>query len=245
MRSPRPAARISAFMPARRALDRDGGWQRIRAGAASRDRHRVLRHHGGQHLVAQQQTEVDKIGVARAAYFPAITLSGSIGYQSTSLGNLVTWPSFVWSVGATLAETIIDAGRRKGVTEQAWANYQGTVANYRQAALIAFQEVEDNLSMLRLLSQELERLDAAVSSSQRYLTLANDRYKLGIDSFLNVIIAQTTLLNNQRTTVNLRAKQMTATVQLVKALGGGWDASLIPSPNGAAHQSEPLLPSDR
>src|SRR4029077_10122031 len=79
-----------------------------------------------------------QIGVARAAYFPTITLSGSVGYQSASLGNLVTWPSFVWSVGATLAQTIIDAGRRKGVNEQAWANYQGTVANYRQTALIAF-----------------------------------------------------------------------------------------------------------
>ena len=168
-----------------------------------------------------------QIGVARAAYFPTITLSGSAGYQSTSLGNLISYPSFAWSMGATLAQTIFDAGRRKAVTEQAWANHQGTVANYRQAVLIAFQETEDNLAALRLLSQELQEQDAAVSSSQRYLVIANDRYRLGIDSYLNVITAQTTLLNNQRTAVNLRAQQLIATVQLIKALGGGWDESLM------------------
>jgi len=166
-----------------------------------------------------------QIGVARAAYFPTLTLSGSAGYQSSSLGNLVSGPSLVWSVGATLAQTLFDAGKRKAVTEQARANYQSTVANYRQTVLTAFQEVEDNLSTLRILSQELQEQDAAVESSQRYLTLANDRYKLGIDSYLNVITAQTTLLSNQRTALNLRMQQMTASVQLIKALGGGWDVS--------------------
>src|SRR5262249_46378980 len=122
-----------------------------------------------------------QIGVARAAYFPTLTLSGSAGYQSSSLSTLATGPSFFWSVGATLAQTVFDAGRRRAVTEQAWANYQGTVASYRQTVLTAFQEVEDNLSMLRLLSQELQQQDAAVRSSQRYLTLATDRYRLGID----------------------------------------------------------------
>ena len=164
-----------------------------------------------------------QIGVARAAYFPTVTLSGSAGYHSTSLENLVSWPNFAWSVGASLAETVFDAGRRRAVTEQAWVTYQGKVANYRQTVLNSFQEVEDNLAALRLLSQELQEQDAAVNSSQRYLTLAKDRYDLGIDSYLNIIIAQTALLNNQRTAVNLRSQQMTATVQLVKALGGGWD----------------------
>ena len=116
-----------------------------------------------------------------------------------------------------------DGGKRTAVTEQARAIYQGTVANYRQTVLTAFQEVEDNLSTLRILSQELQQQDAAVESSQRYLTLANDRYKFGMDSYLNVIIAQTTLLSNQRTAMNLRMQQMTANVQLIKALGGGWD----------------------
>jgi outer membrane protein TolC len=127
-------------------------------------------------------------------------------------------------VPSSLAETIFDAGRRKAVTEQAWATYQGTVANYRQTVLGSFQEVEDNLAALRVLSQELQEQATAVNSSQRYLTLAKDRYGLGIDGYLNVIIAQTTLLSNQRTVVSLRSQQMTATVQLVKAMGGGWDS---------------------
>ena len=166
-----------------------------------------------------------QIGVARAAYFPALTLSGSAGFQSSSAANLLTGPAFAWSVGASLAQTLFDAGKRKAVTEQSWATYQGTVANYRQTVLTAFQEVEDNLSTLRLISQELQQQNAAVKSSQRYLTLATDRYKLGIDSYLNIITAQTTLLGNQRTAVNLRLQQMTASVQLIKALGGGWDAA--------------------
>jgi NodT family efflux transporter outer membrane factor (OMF) lipoprotein len=168
-----------------------------------------------------------QIGIARAAYFPTLTLGGSAGYQSTSLGDLISGPSFAWSVGASLAQTLFDAGRRRGVTEQAWAVYQGTVASYRQTTLVAFQEVEDNLAALRLFAKELREQDAAVESSQRYLGLATDRYKLGIDAYLNVITAQTTLLANQRIAVNLRAQQMTASVQLIKALGGGWDASQI------------------
>jgi NodT family efflux transporter outer membrane factor (OMF) lipoprotein len=166
-----------------------------------------------------------QIGVARAAYFPTITLSGSAGYQSTSLGNLLSGPSLAWSVGATMAQTLFDAGKRKAVTEQARAIYQGTVANYRQTVLTAFQEVEDNLSTLRILSRELQEQNAAVESSQRYLTLASARYQSGVDSYLNVITAQTTLLSNQETAMNLRMEQMTASVQLVKAVGGGWDVS--------------------
>jgi len=165
-----------------------------------------------------------QIGVARAAYFPTITLTGSVGYGGSSVGSLFSGPALIWSVGAALAETIFDAGRRQGVTEQAWAGYKTTIANYRQAVLTAFQEVEDNLSTLRILSQELQEQDAAVSASQRYLTLAEDRYQLGIDSFLNVITAQAILLNNQRTALNLRMQQMTSSVQLIKALGGGWDS---------------------
>lgn len=166
-----------------------------------------------------------QIGVARAAYYPTITLSGSAGFQSTSLGNLVSGPGLAWAVGSTLAQTLFDGGKRKAVNEQAWASYQGTIANYRQTVLTAFQEVEDNLSTLRILSQELQQQNAAVESSQRYQTLAETRYQTGVDTYLNVIIAQTTLLNNQRTEMNLRLAQMTASVQLIKALGGGWDIS--------------------
>jgi NodT family efflux transporter outer membrane factor (OMF) lipoprotein len=166
-----------------------------------------------------------QIGVARAAYYPTITLSGSAGFQSSSLGNLMSAQGLVWSVGTTMAQTLFDAGKRKAVTEQARAIYQGTVANYRQTVLSAFQEVEDNLSTLRILSQELQQQNAAVESSQSYLTLANARYKSGIEIYLDVITAQTALLSNQRTATNLRMQQMTASVQLIKALGGGWEVS--------------------
>src|ERR1035437_1099907 len=166
-----------------------------------------------------------QIGVARAAYYPTITLSGSAGYQSASLGNLVSAQGLAWSVGATLAQTLFDGGKRKAVTEQARAKYRGTVADYRQTVLTAFQEVEDNLSTLRILSQELQQQNVAVEWSQRYLTLADARYKSGLDIYLDVIIAQTALLGNQRTAMNLRMQQMTASVQLIKALGGGWDVS--------------------
>ena len=166
-----------------------------------------------------------QIGVARAAYYPTITLSGAAGYQNTSIQDLFSGPSLVWSVGATLAQTLFDGGLRKAVTEQSRAIYQGTVANYRQTVLTAFQEVEDNLSTLRILSQELQQQNAAVASSQRYLNLANVRYQSGLDIYLDVIAAQTALLNNQRTALNLQMEQLTASVQLIKALGGGWDVS--------------------
>jgi NodT family efflux transporter outer membrane factor (OMF) lipoprotein len=166
-----------------------------------------------------------QIGVARAAYFPTITLGAAAGYQGTPIQNLFSAPGLVWSVGATLAQTLFDGGLRKAVTEQSRAIYQGTVANYRQTVLTAFQEVEDNLSTLRILSQERQQQDAAVASSQRYLRLADVRYQSGMDIYLNVIVAQTALLNNQRTALNLQMEQLTASVQLIKALGGGWDIS--------------------
>jgi NodT family efflux transporter outer membrane factor (OMF) lipoprotein len=166
-----------------------------------------------------------QIGVARAAYYPTITLSGAVGYQSTSIKDLFSAPGLVWSVGSTLAQTLFDGGLRRAVTEQARALYQGTVANYRQTVLTAFQEVEDNLSTLRILSQELRQQNAAVGASQGYLKLANTRYQSGLDSYLNVITAQTTLQTNQRTALNLQMEQLTASVQLIKALGGGWGVS--------------------
>jgi NodT family efflux transporter outer membrane factor (OMF) lipoprotein len=164
-----------------------------------------------------------QIGVARAAYYPTLTLSGAAGYQNTSLQNLFSGPGLAWAVGSTLAQTLFDGGLRRAVTGQARAIYQGTVANYRQIVLTAFQEVEDNLSTLRILSQELRQQNAAVTSSQRNLTSANARYQSGLDNYLAVITAQINLLANQRTVQNLQMEQMTASVQLIKALGGGWD----------------------
>jgi NodT family efflux transporter outer membrane factor (OMF) lipoprotein len=170
-----------------------------------------------------------QIGVARAAYYPTITLGASGGFQSTDISQWFTWPSRVWSVGPTISETLFDAGLRRATVEQFRAQYDATVANYRQTVLTAFQQVEDNLASLRILSQEIREQDEAVTSAQRVLVLATDRYRLGIDPYLNVITAQTSLLGNQQTAVNLRMQQITASVQLMEALGGGWDASQLPS----------------
>jgi NodT family efflux transporter outer membrane factor (OMF) lipoprotein len=171
-----------------------------------------------------------QIGVAKAAYYPTLTLSASAGVAGTSFGNLFAWSSRVWSVGAGLAETIFDAGQRRATVEQFRAEYDATVARYRETVLTAFQQVEDNLAALRILAHQIEQQETAVKSSNRYMTLANDRYKLGIDSYLNVITAQTTYLLNRQNLVNLRTQQMSASVQLVEAIGGGWDVTQMPSP---------------
>ena len=167
-----------------------------------------------------------RIGVARAAYFPTVTLNGDIGFDGERIGSLSSGPALAWGVGATAVETLFDAGRRHAVTKQSWAQYRVQVADYKQTVLSAIQDVEDNLSALRLLSTELKQQDDAVSSSLRYLGLARDRYRLGIDSYLNVITAQATYLGNQRTQLNLQVAQMTASVQLIEGLGGGWDGKL-------------------
>ena len=164
-----------------------------------------------------------QIGVARAAYYPTITLSGAVGYQSTSVKDLFSAPGLVWSVGSTLAQTLFDGGLRRAVTDQSRALYQGTVANYRQTVLTAFQEVEDNLSTLRILSRELHQQNAAITASQSYLSIGNARYQAGLDNYLSVLTAQITLLTNQRAAMNLQMEQLTASVQLIKALGGGWE----------------------
>jgi NodT family efflux transporter outer membrane factor (OMF) lipoprotein len=170
-----------------------------------------------------------QIGIAKAAFFPTLTLGASAGLESTSAADWFTWPSRFWSVGPSLAETIFDAGLRRATMEQFRALYDQTVANYRETVLTGFQQVEDNLSTLRILSQEIQQQDAAVKSADRNLQIATDRYKLGIDPYLNVITAQATLLSNRQTAVDLRMQQMTASVQLIEALGGGWDASQMPT----------------
>jgi NodT family efflux transporter outer membrane factor (OMF) lipoprotein len=167
-----------------------------------------------------------EIGVARAAFFPTVNLTGSVGLEGETIGNLSSGPALLWSLGAGAVETLFDAGRRQAVTDQAWATYRLQVANYRQTVLTAMQSVEDNLATLRVLSQELKQQSDAVASSQRYLNLARDRYRLGIDSYLNVITAQATLLGNQRTELNLQLEQLTASVQLIENLGGGWNSTL-------------------
>ncbi|HEU4833548.1 MAG TPA: efflux transporter outer membrane subunit [Pyrinomonadaceae bacterium] len=169
------------------------------------------------------------IGVTKAAFFPSLVLGVTGGVESTSIASWFTWPARFFSLGPTLSQTLFDKGRRKAATEVARAQYDATVANYRNTVLTSFQEVEDNLAALRILSHELDQQNEAVASAQRALTLSNERYKSGIDSYLNVITAQATLLNNQRTVVNLRTQQMTASVELIKALGGGWNAAELPT----------------
>jgi NodT family efflux transporter outer membrane factor (OMF) lipoprotein len=170
-----------------------------------------------------------QIGIAKAAFYPTLTLSASGGFSSTSLANWLTWPSRVWSVGPALSEALFDAGLRRATVDQFRAQYESTVANYRQTVLTAFEQVENNLSTLRVLSEEIQQQEAAVKSAQRVLTVATDRYRLGIDPYLNVITAQTTLLSNQQTIVNLHIEQITASVQLIEALGGGWNSSSLPT----------------
>src|SRR5258705_3860057 len=182
---------------------------------------------GAERRVAEANA---RIGVDKAAYYPNVTLSASGAFQSASISSLLNWSSRAWSVGAGLAETIFDAGMRKATVEQFRADYDNTVAKYRQTVLTAFQQVEDDLATLRILAHQVEQQETVVKSSERYLTLATDRYKLGIDSYLNVITAQTTYLSNRQTLVNLRTQQMIASVQLVEAIGGGWNASQLPSP---------------
>jgi NodT family efflux transporter outer membrane factor (OMF) lipoprotein len=180
-----------------------------------------------ERLVAQANAQ---IGIARAAYFPTVTLSAAAGFESSSITTWFAWPSRFFSVGAAGAETIFDAGLRRATVEQYRAQYDETVANYRQAVLTAFQQVEDNLATLRILSAEIQDQDQAVDSAKNALKLATDRYETGLDPYLNVITAQTTLLSSQQTAVNLRIQQMTASGGLIEALGGGWDASQLPSP---------------
>jgi NodT family efflux transporter outer membrane factor (OMF) lipoprotein len=180
-----------------------------------------------ERLVAQANAQ---IGIAKTAYFPNVTLSASAGLESLSIAKWLTWPSRVWSVGPSLAETIFDAGLRRATVQQYQANYDQTVANYRQTVLTAFQQVEDNLAALRILAQVIDQQNEAIDSAGRNLREAEVRYKAGLDPYLNVITAQTVLLNDQQAVVNFREQQMVAAVELIKALGGGWDASEIPTP---------------
>lgn len=180
-----------------------------------------------ERLIAQANAQ---IGIASAAYYPAVTLSAAAGLESTSIANWFTWPSRFFSIGPAAAETLFDAGLRHATVVQFRAEFDETVANYRQTVLTAFQQVEDNLASLRILSLEVQQQDAAVKSAERTLAIAKDRYTFGIDPYLNVIAAQTALLSNQETAITLRIQQMTASGRLIEALGGGWDASQLPSP---------------
>ncbi len=169
-----------------------------------------------------------QIGVAIAAFYPTISLNGSGGFQSSQIGTLFQGPSNLWSLGGSATELLFDAGRRRAITDEARATYDGQVATYRQSVLQAFQDVEDQLAALRILSQESVAQDLAVRDAQRSLAVSTRRYKDGITTYLEVITAQATELTNERTAADITTRQFASSVQLVKALGGGWDTTQLP-----------------
>jgi NodT family efflux transporter outer membrane factor (OMF) lipoprotein len=179
----------------------------------------------GERRVAEAN---DQIGIARAAFFPSLVLGASGGFAGTSITNWFNWPSRMWAVGPQMSQTILDAGRRRAVSESATANYDGTVASYRQTTLTAFQEVEDNLAALRILEKEAQQQREATASADESLQLFTNRYQGGVDNYLQVITAQTVLLTNQRNDIDIERRRMDASVLLVKAIGGGWDTSQLP-----------------
>jgi NodT family efflux transporter outer membrane factor (OMF) lipoprotein len=171
-----------------------------------------------------------QIGIAISAYYPTINLFGTGGFESTSPGTWFQGPSSLWSLGASATELLFDAGRRHALTQQARDAYEESVANYRQTVLQSFQDVEDELSGLRILNEESVAQARAVADAQHSLDLSTARYKGGVTTYLEVITAQTTQLSNARTAADIATRQFASSVQLVKALGGGWDTTKLPSP---------------
>ncbi len=171
------------------------------------------------------------IGIAYAAYYPNLTLSADGGFESSAFHNWLSWPSRFWSVGASIPETIFDAGLRRATVQQYVATYNADLASYRQTVLTAFQQVEDGLAEVRILSKEIQQEQQAVDSAQTNLKLEQARYDTGVDPYLDVLIAQTTVLADQQTLNNLQVQRMTYAVALVEALGGGWDRSQLPTPS--------------
>jgi NodT family efflux transporter outer membrane factor (OMF) lipoprotein len=163
-----------------------------------------------------------QVGIAKSVYYPLLTLGGTSGFESSALGRWLRGASSLWAAGPTLALAVFDGGRRRAASEQALAAYDRSVAVYRDITLNAFREVEDHLAALRILEEEARIQDATVAAAQRSLTLAANRYTGGVSTYLEVITAQTALLVNQRTAVNILLRRLTASVLLVKALGGGW-----------------------
>ena len=168
-----------------------------------------------------------QVGLARAAFYPHITLSGSGGWQSTDVASLLNAPSVFWSLGADALEPILQGGRNRANLAATRSAYDQAVANYRQSVLTAFQEVEDGISNLSTLAKALSTQGAAVEDARRALEIANNRYVGGVTNYLDVITAQTTLLSSERLETQLLGQQMVSSVYLVKALGGGWDPSLV------------------
>lgn len=169
-----------------------------------------------------------QIGIARAAFFPTLLITATGGFEGTTPVNWLTWPSRFWAVGPLVSELLFDAGRRRAISENAIAAYDEAVANYRQAVLTAFQEVEDNLSTLRVLEEQAQAQRVAVEAAEQSLDLSMNRYQGGLVTYLDVITTETIAYQNQATEVDILRRRMDASVLLIKALGGGWDLSKLP-----------------
>lgn len=172
-----------------------------------------------------------QIGVAKAAYYPTLSLGATAGFASANASDWFDWPSRFWSVGPAAALTLFDGYRRRALNEQAIAAYDGTVAAYRQTVLMAFQDVEDNLAELRILAEQAQIQDAAVKAARRSVMQTTNRYNGGASSYLEVVVAQTFALTNERLAVDVARRRMMASVRLVKAIGGGWTVADLPAGN--------------
>jgi len=180
-----------------------------------------------------------QIGVAAAAYFPSLTLNATGGFQNSVLSDLLSWPSRFWALGpAVLAQTIFDAGLRKAQSAQAEAVYDTAVATYRQTVLNGFQEVEDNLAALRILEQEASYQDTAVRAAREAAAITLNQYKAGIANYLAVVVLQNAALNTERTLLGVLARRLSASVNLIKALGGGWNADALKNPPVAKNEPD-------
>ncbi len=170
----------------------------------------------------------ERIGIARAAFFPSLSLNAGVGFESTAIANLFSASNFVYSLGPTLSQTFFDAGRRAAISEQAYASFDEASANYRQTTLSAYQQVEDNLAVLRVLAGESVQQHAATVAAQGAQRIFNNRYVGGIDTYLQVVTAQNAALTNERNELDIMRRRMDASVLLIKALGGGWDTGSLP-----------------
>jgi NodT family efflux transporter outer membrane factor (OMF) lipoprotein len=180
-----------------------------------------------------------QIGVARAAFYPTLTLGASAGLESSDISNWLSLPSRFWSLGADAALILFDGSRRSALSDQAQAAYDGTVASYRQTVLAAFQDVEDNLAALAILAEEAQIQDGAVKAAQRSLALTTNRYTAGAASYLEVVVAQTASLSNDRAALDISRRRMAASVRLIKALGGDWNVARLPTPEAVAAGPQP------
>ena len=169
------------------------------------------------------------IGIGYGAFFPTVTLSATGGFQSSQFTKWFEWPSNFWSIGPQLSQTIFNGGLYRAALQQYTAQYNADIATYRQTVLTAFQQVEDYLAATRILSQQVLKQRDAVQSAQEYLNLEMDRYRSGLDPYIDVTIAQTTLLSNQESLTTLSMQESVAAVELIQALGGGWDVSQLPT----------------